>query len=78
MSGDAEKLERRLAEMGTEGMETLITGRNKRMLEAAEQFLRGKEQGFLVVGAAHMVGKEGIVRMLEKKGYTVEQVALTK
>jgi len=42
------------------------------------QFLNGKEPTFLIVGAAHMVGKEGIVAILQKRGYKVEQVALKK
>ena len=46
------------------------------MADVAEQFLKGKEQAFLVVGAAHMVGKDGVVSLLQKRGYKVEQVAL--
>jgi uncharacterized protein YbaP (TraB family) len=30
----------------------------------------------MVVGAAHMVGAEGVVKLLEKRGYKVEQVVL--
>ena len=45
------------------------------MADVAEQFLKGKEQAFVVVGAGHMVGPGGVVRILEKRGYKVEQVA---
>jgi uncharacterized protein YbaP (TraB family) len=38
------------------------------MAGVAEQFLNGKEQVFVVVGAAHMAGKDGIVAILEKQG----------
>ena len=40
------------------------------------QFLKGKETAFVVVGAAHMVGADGVVKLLEKRGYKVEQVLL--
>jgi uncharacterized protein len=56
----------------------LLTDRNPHMADVAEQFLKGKEQAFLVVGAAHMVGKEGLVALLQKRGYKVEQVSLKK
>ena len=48
----------------------------RHMADVAEQFLKGKEQAFLVVGAAHLVGKEGVVTILVKRGYKVEQVPL--
>jgi uncharacterized protein YbaP (TraB family) len=56
----------------------MLTDRNPHMADAAEQFLKGKEQAFVVVGAAHMVGKDGVVSILQKRGYKVEQVALKK
>ena len=37
---------------------------------------RGKEPAFVVVGAGHMVGPDGVVQLLEKRGYKVEQVAI--
>jgi len=56
----------------------ILQDRNPGMADAAERVLKGKEPGFLVVGAAHLVGKEGVVAILEKRGYKVEQVALKK
>jgi uncharacterized protein len=56
----------------------MLTDRNPHMADVAEQFLKGKEPAFLVVGAAHMVGKDGVVSLLEKRGYKVEQVAIKK
>ena len=46
------------------------------MADVAEQFLKGKEPAFVVVGAAHMVGQDGVVRILQKRGYKVEQVPI--
>ena len=44
------------------------------MADAVAGCLKNSEQCFMVVGAAHLVGQNGVVRLLEKKGYKVEQV----
>jgi uncharacterized protein YbaP (TraB family) len=54
----------------------MLEDRNPHMADVAEQHLKGKETAFMVVGAAHMVGAEGVVKLLEKRGYKVEQVTL--
>jgi uncharacterized protein YbaP (TraB family) len=54
----------------------MLRDRNLHMADVAEQFLKGKETAFVVVGAAHMVGADGVVKLLETRGYKVEQVAL--
>ena len=54
----------------------LLEDRNHPMADAIEKLLKGNEKSFVVVGAAHMVGKEGIVALLKGKGYTVEQMEL--
>jgi uncharacterized protein YbaP (TraB family) len=80
-SGDADGLDaitRESSKTPEKISRAILQDRNPHMADAAEQFLKGKEQAFLIVGAAHMVGKEGIVALLEKRGYKVEQVALTK
>jgi uncharacterized protein YbaP (TraB family) len=41
-----------------------------------EEYLKGKEPIFVVVGAAHIIGDKGIARQLRDKGYKVEQVVL--
>jgi len=79
MSGDAAGLDALIHEKSstpdaiTRGM---LEDRNPHMADVAEQHLKGKEIAFMVVGAAHMVGAEGVVKLLEKRGYKVEQVAL--
>jgi uncharacterized protein YbaP (TraB family) len=50
--------------------------RNPHMADVAEQFLNGKEQAFVVVGAGSLVGKDGVVSILRTRGYKVEQVSL--
>jgi uncharacterized protein YbaP (TraB family) len=53
---------------------TLVTDRNKSWVPKIEQLLRGKDDALVVVGAAHLVGKEGVIELLKAKGYTVEQL----
>ena len=79
MSGDAGQMEKIMREQASDAVEfakTMVEDRNLHMADVAEQFLKGKEQAFVVVGAGHMVGPGGVVRILEKRGYKVEQVAI--
>ncbi|HMK50857.1 MAG TPA: TraB/GumN family protein, partial [Thermodesulfobacteriota bacterium] len=54
--------------------EKLILERNRSMASKIEEFLRNKEIYFAVVGAAHLVGNQGIIEILKGKGYLVEQL----
>jgi uncharacterized protein YbaP (TraB family) len=54
--------------------EKLFYKRNREMTAKVEQLLKGKETVFVVVGAAHLVGMEGIIDLLRGKGYAVEQM----
>lgn len=52
----------------------LISQRNKDWIKKIELFLKQKENHMVVVGAAHLAGKDGLVELLKKKGYSVEQL----
>jgi uncharacterized protein len=52
----------------------LFTQRNREMAGKIEKLLQGGETVFVVVGAAHLVGREGIVELLRGKGCKVEQL----
>jgi uncharacterized protein len=80
MRGDAAKVEEELSrdEGPPEIAKALLHDRNPHMADVAEQYLKGKDPAFVVVGAAHMVGKDGIVSLLEKRGYKVQQVTLAR
>ena len=52
----------------------LTEDRNDGMLVKAEEYLSSGETVFLAVGAAHMPGEHGLVRLLTNAGYTVERV----
>jgi len=55
-------------------MDKFIFERNTKMAANLEKALRRKGTYFTVVGAAHLVGDKGILNLLKKKGYTVEQL----
>ena len=54
--------------------EKLIFDRNKNIASKIEGYLKTKEHYFVVVGTAHLVGKDGIIEILKKKGYLIEQL----
>ncbi len=54
--------------------EKLVYERNKNMVSKIENFLKTKETYFVIVGAGHLVGSKGIVELLKKDGYRVEQL----
>jgi len=52
----------------------LVVERNERWVPQIEAMLAGKDDALVVVGAAHLVGKHGVVELLRAKGYTVDQL----
>jgi uncharacterized protein YbaP (TraB family) len=52
----------------------LIEDRNVNMEKRVEEYLKGKEQCFVVVGSGHFIGENGIVKLLQDKKYKVERV----
>ncbi len=54
--------------------EKLFYRRNREMTGKIEQYLRSRDTCFIVVGAAHLVGRQGIIELLKGKGYEVEQM----
>ena len=76
LAGDAMHLDSLMnSENDAPGARALIlTDRNARWVPQIEQMLKGKDDVLVVVGAAHLVGKQGVVELLKAKGYTVEQL----
>ena len=52
----------------------LITKRNETMLKTVEGYFEDGKNTFVVVGAAHIAGDEGLAKGMEKAGYKVELV----
>ena len=51
----------------------IITARNRRWIPKIEGFIKSGQTYFVVAGAGHMGGSEGVVALLRARGYTVEQ-----
>jgi len=52
----------------------LTVERNRKWLPQIEQLLDDREDYLVVVGALHLVGKESVIDLLERKGYKVKQL----
>ncbi len=74
--GNVQGLETLLAGMEEypEINQALVINRNHDWLPHIEQALQEKEPVFIVVGALHLLGKEGLVEILKEKGYLVQQL----
>jgi uncharacterized protein YbaP (TraB family) len=53
--------------------EKILVDRNRRWVVDIEKFVEQGGGVMVVVGAAHLVGKDSVVEMLKAKGYSVEQ-----
>jgi uncharacterized protein YbaP (TraB family) len=53
--------------------ESLIAERNRNWIPQLQMCLSSPTPCFVVVGAAHMVGPDGLLALLQQKGYKVEQ-----
>ena len=54
-----------------ENMEILLTKRNQNWVEQLQTILKTKSV-FIAVGAAHLIGEEGLIMLLRKDGYTLK------
>ncbi len=52
----------------------LLVERNKNWMPKIEALFTRRGRALVVVGAAHLVGPDGLLAMLRSKGYIVEQL----
>ena len=52
----------------------LLAARNRNWIPKIEGYLRGGQTCFVVVGAAHMGGPNGVLALLRGRGYKIEQL----
>ncbi len=53
---------------------SIIVDRNNKWLTKISGYLNGSENTMVIVGAAHLVGPDGLVNLLRKKGYKVAKL----
>jgi len=51
----------------------IVTARNRRWIPKIESYIKSGQTYFVVAGAGHMGGSEGVVALLRARGYRVEQ-----
>ena len=76
-AGDVASVERiALADLKSDPLmyQRLLVERNKNWLPKIEALFARKGRALVVVGAAHLIGPDGLIAMLKAKGYTVEQL----
>jgi uncharacterized protein YbaP (TraB family) len=76
-AGDAAAVERIvLADLKDDPVmyQRLLVGRNRNWLPRIDALLTRNARTFVVVGAAHLVGPDGLLAMFRAKGYKVEQL----
>jgi len=77
MTGDVAALDALLNE-GLKDVPTifakLVSDRNAAWIPKIEQMVKTGDDALVVVGAGHLVGKNGVVEMLRAKGYKVDQI----
>lgn len=56
-----------------EAYDALLVQRNQNWLTDIESFINQPEDYLVIVGAAHLVGEDSVVKLLEAKGHRVEQ-----
>ena len=54
--------------------QTLIVKRNRRWLQPLLRLLRTDDSTMVIVGAAHVVGNQGLLKLLAQRGCTIEQL----
>ena len=77
LNGDADTMKKMLEEDNEPKSlyKRLVDDRNGPMAERIAAYLNGKDQCFVVVGAGHLVGDKGIIKLLQEKNFTVEQMS---
>jgi uncharacterized protein YbaP (TraB family) len=76
-NGNAAGLETMLNKMRTDApaiFKKLVTDRSQSWMPQIDQLLHGPQNAIVIVGAGHLVGKDGVVELLRKKGVKVTQL----
>jgi uncharacterized protein YbaP (TraB family) len=55
-------------------VDKLVYKRNEKMADKISVYLKDNRDYFVVFGCAHTVGSKGVIALLKKKGFSVEQL----
>lgn len=71
---DLKDLDENILEMLEDYNYKMLTDRNNSMTKKVDDYFKNKKNVFVVVGAAHIVGEDGLANQLQELGYSVEIV----
>lgn len=54
--------------------DVLLVQRNQNWLDDVESFVNQPEDYLVIVGAAHLVGEDSLINLLQERGHTVQQI----
>ncbi|HID70069.1 MAG TPA: TraB/GumN family protein [Desulfobacterales bacterium] len=55
-------------------LEQVFYKRNKKMVKKIANMLKDRQKIFVVVGAGHLVGDKGIIKLLQDRNYSIQQL----
>lgn len=58
--------------------EAIVADRNRNWVNTIDKLLRDEEDYLVIVGALHLIGKDGMPQLLEARGYKVSQMHETQ
>jgi hypothetical protein len=76
-NGEADKLDKMLNDAMQDSpaiYKRLVTDRNRNWIPKLEELAQGDKNAIVIVGAGHLVGKEGVAELLKQKGLKVTQL----
>ncbi len=73
-AGNQEGLCTMIQAQGEAANEILLYERNRNWIGLIDMMHYNYENAFMAVGAGHFCGEQGVLQLLEKRGYTVERV----
>ena len=78
--GDVDQIHRLIQDASTNPemkvwMRSLLEGRHPGMVEKIAGYLASPDPVFVVVGAAHVAGPEGVIELLKRRGFKVKRLS---
>ena len=73
--GSSDQLSEEEAALMDEYYDVMLTQRNAGMRDKAVEWLEAGDRVFFAVGAAHLLGEDGLIALLRAEGYAVEQLS---
>jgi len=58
--------------------EAILVRRNQNWVPQIEKFLEDTQNYFVIVGVAHLAGEDGLIALLQNRGYTLERVSFAR